>query len=53
MNSRTDDFDWIVGSAGTPSFYTGPKFDHTTGQKNGMSVSIEISYFLLDPWIFV
>lgn len=43
VNSKTDDFDWIIGSAGTPSFYTGPKFDHTTGNKNGSYIFLESS----------
>lgn len=31
-NSRTGDvFDWIIGGGGTPSFFTGPSSDHTTG----------------------
>jgi len=28
---REDTFDWLVGSGGTPSSYTGPSTDHTTG----------------------
>lgn len=28
---REDTFDWLVGSGGTPSAYTGPSVDHTTG----------------------
>ena len=28
---REDTFDWIVGSGSTPSSYTGPTTDHTTG----------------------
>ena len=34
-NSQTDDFDWIVGRGGTPSFLTGPRIDHTTGTGAG------------------
>ena len=30
-----DTFDWIVGSGGTPSAYTGPAVDHTTGAHCG------------------
>ena len=37
VNTQTgDDFDWLRGSAGTPSFYTGPTVDHTTGKASGL-----------------
>ena len=36
INWKTgDEFDWMIGSGGTPSVYTGPKIDHTTGTKDG------------------
>ncbi|EDO47787.1 predicted protein [Nematostella vectensis] len=38
-----DDFDWIVGSGGTPSGYTGPSTDHTTGFGYGKYMFIEVS----------
>lgn len=31
-----DKFDWISGSGGTTSLYTGPSKDHTTGTAQGM-----------------
>ena len=34
-NSKSDDFDWLVGSGKTQSRFTGPKFDHTFGNANG------------------
>ena len=36
QNSKTDDFDWLLGSAVMPSHYLGPKTDHTTGLTSGM-----------------
>lgn len=30
-----DQFDWDMGTGGTPSFYTGPKTDHTTTSTQG------------------
>ncbi|XP_057298293.1 MAM and LDL-receptor class A domain-containing protein 2-like isoform X2 [Hydractinia symbiolongicarpus] len=42
-NVKSDTFDWIVGSAGTPSSFTGPKFDHTLGNSNGSYVYLEVS----------
>ncbi len=32
---KGDTFDWIRGSGGTPSIYTGPATDHTTGLATG------------------
>eukprot|EP00795_Rhopilema_esculentum_P012712 gene12712-3431_t len=42
-NSQADDFDWIVGRGGTPSFLTGPRIDHTTGTGAGYYAFIESS----------
>lgn len=36
LNQNGDDFDWVMGSGGTPSLFTGPKSDHTTGTSAGM-----------------
>ena len=33
--SSLDQFDWIIGSGSTPSIFTGPSSDHTTGTKAG------------------
>ncbi|XP_076802493.1 MAM and LDL-receptor class A domain-containing protein 1-like [Clavelina lepadiformis] len=43
FNSRNegDDFDWIRSSGATPSAYTGPTADHTTGTDKGHYVYIE------------
>ena len=30
-DKREDNFDWLVGSGSTPSAFTGPAVDHTTG----------------------
>jgi len=35
LNIVDDEFDWTRGSGGTPSGFTGPSTDHTTGSKNG------------------
>ena len=36
MNVKTgDQFDWLIGSGGTTSQFTGPSVDHTTGTKTG------------------
>ncbi|XP_047128245.1 MAM and LDL-receptor class A domain-containing protein 1 isoform X1 [Hydra vulgaris] len=42
-NSKFDNFDWIRGSAGTPSLFTGPKFDHTVGNSSGSYIFLETS----------
>lgn len=34
-NVLEDEFDWTRGSGGTPSQFTGPKIDHTTGSAKG------------------
>lgn len=39
--SRTDDFDWTLGTGPTPSSDTGPASDHTTG--TGDYIYIETS----------
>lgn len=38
-----DDFDWLIGSGGTPSQYTGPSTDHTTGLGYGRYTFMESS----------
>ena len=43
VNSKTDDFDWLLGSSGTPSGYLGPKTDHTTNLPAG---SLDVLLFL-------
>lgn len=35
FNIVDDEFDWTRGSGGTPSSFTGPSTDHTTGTKKG------------------
>ena len=35
MNIVEDEFDWTRGSGGTPSHFTGPQIDHTTGTGKG------------------
>ncbi|XP_035699728.1 MAM and LDL-receptor class A domain-containing protein 1-like [Branchiostoma floridae] len=40
---RTDDFDWTRDSGGTPSGFTGPTGDHTTGTSSGQYMYIEAS----------
>ncbi|CAH3118157.1 unnamed protein product [Pocillopora meandrina] len=42
-NVLEDEFDWTRGSGGTPSQFTGPKIDHTTGSAKGNYLFIETS----------
>lgn len=35
VNLRTDDFDWLIGSGGTGTTFTGPSSDHTQGSSSG------------------
>lgn len=35
QNSKTDGFDWMLGSGGMPNYYLGPKTDHTTNLPAG------------------
>ena len=45
-NDVTEDtMDWLVGKGATPSQYTGPISDHTTGGKFGKSRPISCHYF--------
>ncbi|XP_038071818.1 MAM and LDL-receptor class A domain-containing protein 1-like [Patiria miniata] len=43
VNSANDDFDWALGSGGTPSPETGPSADHTTGTSFGFFIFTEAS----------
>ena len=36
QDKQKDQFDWSIGSGGTPSVKTGPKFDHTLKTKQGI-----------------
>ncbi|XP_022102966.1 MAM and LDL-receptor class A domain-containing protein 1-like isoform X3 [Acanthaster planci] len=40
---RTDDMDWTVGNGNTPSYQTGPSYDHTYGNSSGNYMYIETS----------
>ena len=44
--SKTDDFDWIIGQGSTASYFTGPKTDHTTGTGIGRSYIKSISLLI-------
>ena len=41
-----DNFDWIMGSGSTPSIFTGPSVDHTTGTKSGKWIRLDIFDFV-------
>ncbi|XP_033122124.1 MAM and LDL-receptor class A domain-containing protein 1-like [Anneissia japonica] len=43
VQDELDDFDWIRTSGSTPSFRTGPDFDHTYGTLQGFYIYIETS----------
>jgi len=34
-NTNTNEYKWMRNLGETPSFYTGPKIDHTTGTDKG------------------
>lgn len=37
MNVKSNDqFDWLIGTGGTTSRFTGPSVDHTVGTSSGM-----------------
>ena len=39
MNVKSNDqFDWLIGTGGTTSRFTGPSVDHTVGTSSGMLV---------------
>ena len=43
MNVKTgDEFDWLIGSGGTSSQFTGPKTDHSTGTAQGKLILFKI-----------
>ena len=48
IHYKTDDFDWIRKSGGTPSANTGPKVDHSRGDKLGKKTEFFYCY-LFDP----
>lgn len=39
VNLQNDDFDWLVGSGGTASSFTGPQQDHTVNQDQSGNVN--------------
>ncbi|XP_033122121.1 MAM and LDL-receptor class A domain-containing protein 1-like, partial [Anneissia japonica] len=41
---ESDDFDWIRTSGSTPTYGTGPEYDHTYGTLQGSYMYIETSY---------
>lgn len=41
VNLQNDDFDWLVGSGGTTSSFTGPTMDHTINQDNSGKTSYQ------------
>jgi len=47
IHFQTDDFDWVRISGSTPSVNTGPKFDHTRGDKSGISILLIYSFVLI------
>jgi MAM domain. len=44
--SKSDDFDWAIGSANTPSVRTGPKADHTLNTSSGKINTFSVFLFL-------
>ena len=48
MQESSDTFDWIIGSGGTQSYFTGPKTDHTTQSTGGNRLYI-ITNFQTNP----
>ena len=44
VHGSADQFDWTIGSDGTPSPFTGPDVDHTTGSKSGKLSSIQPNF---------
>ncbi|KAL5006372.1 hypothetical protein ScPMuIL_015178 [Solemya velum] len=43
VNGTEDDFDWILWKGSSPSSYTGPLWDHTTGTAEGKYIYMEAS----------
>ena len=44
VHGSADQFDWTIGSGGTPSPFTGPDVDHTTGSKSGKISSFQPNF---------
>lgn len=42
--TESDEFDWVIGSGATPSSFTGPSTDHTTGSAQGNNHLISWEY---------
>ena len=42
-----DDFDWLRGSGSTPSFFTGPTADHTTGTSAGQFFCMKFLWIVI------
>ena len=42
VQNSGDQFDWLRGSGGTPSSFTGPAIDHTTGTAQGKNNGIRL-----------
>jgi len=47
-NTLYDEHDWRTYSSNTPSPFTGPEFDHTTGTSSGQYLYMEPSLFCLN-----
>ncbi|XP_071851180.1 MAM and LDL-receptor class A domain-containing protein 1-like isoform X5 [Apostichopus japonicus] len=43
IQDTEDDFDWSFRTGSTPSYFTGPKFDHTTPEGDGYYLYTEVS----------
>ena len=52
-NARTgDNFDWIIGSGSTPSYFTGPTADRN-GDRNGKCYIVQYMKYLKDDKIWL
>lgn len=45
VNLQNDDFDWLVGSGGTASSFTGPQQDHTVNQDQSGNVNVHLMVY--------